>query len=584
VAFACLPSVELTRSLSVAMSGFLFLIGCCIVLDFDKAGPAFQFVGTYPVFFEYNIVFAFGLDGLSLVFLILTLFVFPFCFLSATTVDYYSRWYFVLLFSMEVLLLLTFSVLDLFYFYIFFESLLIPLFIMIGMWGSRARRVKAAYYFFLFAIFYVYTLFGTTSYFVLINSSISVSEQRVLWACFLLAFAVKMPLFPFHIWLPEAHVEAPTVGSILLASLLLKLGGYGLFRCTLSIVGGANGLYSPVVMFLGALGVLYGSLVTIRQADLKRVIAYSSVAHMNLTCLGIFSNCTAAIDGAIFMMLAHGVVSSALFFCVGVLYDRHHSRIFQYYSGFVLVMPVFSGLFLLFTLANMSFPGTANFVGEFLIFCGLAAYNPLALIFGASGIVLSAVYSIWVYNRVIFGTLWIRVVTRYLDVHLVENWILSLCGAVTFYMGIFAAPVLGYFQEYVFSLRAKPSAAELAANKKFWCDKFIITNMQTKHNKLSDEETLELAKALYDRMSTSPVGLQKMRLFNAPFEQLPGKPSAEKIEVEETQAEASLLAVYWVGLSAVILFPGHYPFDFLYGRSLFESVIIVIQEWLSGGQ
>lgn len=254
-----------------------------------------------------------------------------------------------------------------------------------------------------------------------------------------------MPLFPLHIWLPEAHVEAPTVGSMLLASLLLKLGGYGFLRFSVPLTLGSM-QYTPLVVLCSICGVIYGSLSTLRQIDLKRIIAYSSVAHMNLCMLGLFAYERQAVDGAVYLMVAHGVVSTALFFCVGVLYDRYHSRLLRYYGGLVTVMPLFSTAFFLFTLANMSFPGTSNFVGELLIFVGLFAKNNVTLLFATAGIVLSAAYSVWLFNRVVFGTLKTQYTTMFTDLTVRESTVFAALLLPMLVLGLASTPVLVFTQ------------------------------------------------------------------------------------------------------------------------------------------
>jgi len=304
----------------------------------------------------------------------------------------------------------------------------------------------------LFGLIYLYFVIGSTNYLVIARGMLDAEQQRLIWLCFFMAFAVKMPLFPFHIWLPEAHVEAPTVGSMLLASLLLKLGGYGFLRFSLLMLSEGSIYYAPVVSTTALLGVLYGSLSTIRQIDLKRVIAYSSVAHMNLVMLGLFSYNLQGVEGAIYLMVGHGVVSTALFFCVGVLYDRYHSRLIRYYGGLVSVMPLFSGLFFAFTLANMSFPGTSNFLGELLVFLGIFAKNSTVLLFATSGIVLAAVYSVWLYNRVVFGTLKTRYIRRFTDVNLREAVILLALLLPMIVLGVSANFVLNFLHPPVAAL------------------------------------------------------------------------------------------------------------------------------------
>jgi proton-translocating NADH-quinone oxidoreductase chain M len=410
------------------------LMGVVSCLKFNQSMVGFQFLLRCEAVPLRNLTFTLGADGISMLFLLLTLFIFPICFASSWTITTRSKAFFTYLLAMELLLVITFTTLDLFYFYVFFESLLIPMFIFIGVWGARSRKIKAAYLFFLYTLFgslimlfgvlYLYMLTGSTNYFVLLNIVLEQDQQYVIWLCFFMAFAVKMPLYPFHIWLPEAHVEAPTVGSMLLASLLLKLGGYGFLRFSLSMLSEGSIYYNALVTTLALLGVVYGSLSTIRQIDLKRIIAYSSVAHMNLVMLGLFSCSQQGIEGAIYLMLGHGVVSAALFFCIGVLYDRYHSRLLRYYGGLVSVMPLFSFFLFSFTLANMSFPGTSNFLGELLLFIGIFTKSSTTLLFATAGIVLSAVYSVWLYNRVTFGTLKTTYIARFSDITRREFFIL----------------------------------------------------------------------------------------------------------------------------------------------------------------
>ena len=429
---------------------------------FDKTNTNFQFIYQLPIIEQYNVDFIVGLDGVSLCFLLLTVFIFPLCWLSSINITYRFKDFIIYLLFIELFLILSFTVIDLLFFYIFFESVLIPMFLIIGIWGARSRKIKAAYYFFLytlfgslfmlFGIFYLHSITGTTDFRVLLNTEFTEKEQIYLWICFFLPFAIKIPMFPFHIWLPEAHVEAPTIGSVILASLLLKLGSYGFLRFTLPMLPYANGYFSPLIYTTATVSIVYASLVTIRQIDLKRIIAYSSIAHMNLIVLGLFSYTQQGIDGAIYLMIAHGVVSSALFFCVGVIYDRHHTRLIRYYGGLVQVMPMFSTFLLLFNLANMSFPGTSNFIGEFLILIGLFEKNSLVLLFAGSGIVLSAVYSIWLYNRIIFGTLKTRYLKNFSDLTSSEFWVLFILATAMLFLGLFSNPICSLTQSYTYFL------------------------------------------------------------------------------------------------------------------------------------
>jgi proton-translocating NADH-quinone oxidoreductase chain M len=344
-----------------------------------------------------------------------------------------------------LLLLLVFSVLDILLFYIFFEDIFIPMYLVIGIWGSRERKNWAAYMLFfytlcgslllLLGILYIYKVTGTFSIEYLLSYSFTDTEQFFLWLAFFLSFASKIPMFPLHIWLPEAHVEAPTVGSVLLAGILLKLGVYGFIRFSLPMFPIASLYFTPIVHTLCAAGVVYGSLAAVRQTDLKRIIAYSSVAHMNLIVIGIFSFNFLGVEGALLQSISHGFVSAALFFIVGMVYARYHTRSIYYYSGMVQIMPICSSFFLIFTMANIALPGTSSFVGEFLILMGIFKINFRIALIVVVSVVLCGSYSLWVYNRFSFGNLKHLYILKYSDLTFREFSILLPLLIFTLIMG-----------------------------------------------------------------------------------------------------------------------------------------------------
>lgn len=362
---------------------------------------------------SWNIVL--GIDGISLVFIILTTLLIPICILSSwDSVKILVKGYLISFLVIEILLIGVFTILDIFGFYILFEGVLIPMYLIIGIWGSREQKITAGYYFFfytligsvlmLIGILYLYSISGTTDYLTLLGYEIDPTAQKYLFLAFFASLAVKIPKFPFHIWLPQAHVEAPVAGSVILAGILIKLGGYGFIRFTIPLLPDASHYFAPLVFILGILAVIYASLTTLRQTDLKRIIAYSSVSHMGLVSLGIFTLTANGIMGSIFLQLAHGLVSSALFIIVTVLYDRHHTRLVKYYRGMTVTMPIYSFLFLFFTLANIAVPLSCNFVGEFLCLLAIFEVNTTVAILASLGIILSACYSLFLYNRVCFGS------------------------------------------------------------------------------------------------------------------------------------------------------------------------------------
>ena len=396
-------------------------------------------------------IYSFGIDGINITFIILTSFIFPLCVLGSW--DFLDKedpefvlMYLVNLLVLEFFILNAFCVLDMFYFFVFFEAILIPMIFIIGIWGPGDRTIKANYYFIfytlfgsaflLFSVILVMYEFGSTSYLVIYSSYISnIRLQIAIGLGFFFAFAIKIPMFPFHIWLPEAHVEAPTVGSVILASILLKLGGYGLIRF-FPIVPYALWYFNPTVITLSVIGILYSSLSTLRQVDLKKIIAYSSIAHMNLVVLGIFCFNFQSIQGSIFLMISHGLVSSALFFLVGFLYDRYSTKLLKYYGGLVLKMPVFGTFFFFFCICNLGFPGTSSFIGELLVLIGVSEKNMSLMIISASGMLFSTIYSMWMFNRVLFGTLKLVYIENYVDLLRREYYIILILIAATLFLGI----------------------------------------------------------------------------------------------------------------------------------------------------
>jgi proton-translocating NADH-quinone oxidoreductase chain M len=395
-----------------------FLSQCLLVTTSHLVGSLIP--NIYPWIFgdqiQTQLFFSFstGVDGISLFFLLLTTLVFPFCFLSLYKKVKSLKFYCFCLLFLESFLLFAFGVSDLLFFFFFFESVLLPMFFIIGIWGSGYQRIRAAYYFFFFtlagsvfslvAIFIVFTINGSTLFYIILNSGyIDWQVELLLFFFFGLGFSVKMPMFPLHTWLPEAHVQSPTEGSVILASLLLKLGGYGFLRLLIPGTGKATIFCYPIVATLAICGIIFCSMSASVQVDLKKLIAYSSAAHMNLIVLGIFSLNLQGIQGSLLLMLAHGFASSGLFFLIGFLYDRHHTRTINYYSGLAQSMPIYTTTLFLFILANVSFPLTANFVGEFLIFVGIMQKSFLSAFLSAFGvIVLSPIYSFFAFGRLAF--------------------------------------------------------------------------------------------------------------------------------------------------------------------------------------
>ena len=459
-------NINLIRSFGLFISFLTFFISLFLWLFFDRSYPRFQFVFDFIWVSSSNLNFSLAVDGISIFFVLLTTLLIPLCLLASwTSITKFYKEYVIAFLIMESFLILVFCVRDLLLFYIFFESVLIPMFIIIGVWGSRERKVRASYMFFLYtllgsvlmllSILYIYFQVGTTDYEMLLLYPFTFVEQRFIWLAFFASFASKIPMLPVHIWLPEAHVEAPTAGSVVLAGILLKLGSYGFLRFSLPLLPEASLYFTPFIFALSVVGVIYSSLTAIRQTDLKRIIAYTSVAHMNLVMIGLFSFTVVGLEGAILQSLSHGFVSSALFLIIGVIYDRHHTRMVSYYSGLVHTMPLFTIIFLIFTMANIALPGTSSFVGEFLILSGSFKVNTCVTFLGATGMVFGGGYSLWLFNRVCYGNLKIQYLSQFQDLTLKEFFVFLplLCG--TFVLGIYPELVLDVIHPSVQNLIAQ---------------------------------------------------------------------------------------------------------------------------------
>ena len=432
------------------ISLIIFFIFNFIWILFDPFEASFQFVYFIDLF-EYS--FLFGIDGISIFFIYLSTFLIPLCLLfsfynmkqkSISEIKRYQSFLFLTLF----LLIFVFSALDILVFYIMFEIILIPFFILIGISSYRKRRIHASYLFFFYtligsflmlvAIFSIYSYTGTSNIEVLLNNKYSFYRENIVWLTFFISFAIKIPMFPFHIWLPEAHVEAPTEGSVLLAGVLLKLGSYGFLRFLMPLFPNSTYYFSPLVILVSCLGIFYTSFVTLKQIDIKRIIAYSSVSHMNVCILGLFSFHSLGIAGSIHLMIAHGLVSGGLFFLVGMLYNRYHTKLLKYYSGLVYTMPLFSFFLFVFIVGNISFPLTSNFIGEFLIIVSLfLSFNYYALIFTVIGVFICTVYSLWLYNKLVFMIPKYKYIKYTNDLSFLECSLLLIILFFVFWLGIY---------------------------------------------------------------------------------------------------------------------------------------------------
>jgi NADH-quinone oxidoreductase subunit M len=428
-----------------------FVVSLLIWRDFDMASADFQFVERAD-WISGSITYHIGVDGISMLFVILTTFLMPLCILASwQSIETRVREYMIAFLVLETLMIGVFCALDLVVFYLFFEGGLIPMFIIIGVWGGK-RRVYASFKFFLYtllgsvlmllAIMAMYWQAGTTDIPTLLAFDFPASMQTWLWLAFFASFAVKMPMWPVHTWLPDAHVEAPTAGSVILAGVLLKMGGYGFLRFSIPMFPLASADLAPLVFALSIVAIIYTSLVAFAQEDIKKLIAYSSVAHMGFVTMGIFTLTAQGVQGGIFQMLSHGIVSGALFLCVGVIYDRMHTREISAYGGLADRMPLYAFAFMVFTMANVGLPGTSGFVGEFLTLTGAFKVNSWVALFATSGIILSAAYALWLYRRVVFGKLEKPSLAGILDLNAREIVVLAPLVALTILFGVYPKPLM----------------------------------------------------------------------------------------------------------------------------------------------
>ena len=428
-----------------------FFISLYLWYIFDPNITDFQFVENrswLPGFINYKV----GIDGISILFIVLSTLITPLCIISVNkTITTKLKEFLIAILIMESLMIGVFCSLDLVIFYLFFEGGLIPMFLIIGIWGG-ARRVYSAFKFFLFtllgsvlmliAIISIYWINGTTDIVELYNLGIGENYQNLLWLAFFSSFAVKTPMWPFHTWLPDAHVEAPTAGSVLLAAILLKMAGYGFIRFSIGLFPIASENFVPLIYVLSLVAIVYTSLVALMQEDMKKLIAYSSVAHMGYVTLGIFTVTQQSLEGGIVQMISHGLVSAALFLCVGVVYDRMHSRLIKTYGGLASIMPKYAVFFMVFTLAAIGLPGTSGFVGEFLILMGVFKKSFLVATIASLGVILAVAYMLWLYKRVIFGELINKNLVKMLDLNKSEIFILTCLAIPTLFFGFYPETLL----------------------------------------------------------------------------------------------------------------------------------------------
>jgi NADH-quinone oxidoreductase subunit M len=428
-----------------------FFLALFLWYSFDKNTADFQFIEETS-WINGFIKFKFGIDGISILFIVLTAFITPICIISCiSSIKKRLKEFLIAILVLETFMIGVFCSLDLVIFYLFFEAGLIPMFLIIGIWGGP-KRVYAAFKFFLFtllgsvlmlvAIISIYWITGTTDVVQIYEIKIPVEFQYLLWLAFFSSFAVKMPMWPVHTWLPDAHVEAPTAGSVILAAILLKMAGYGFLRFSIGMFPIASEYFIPLIYTLSIIAIIYTSLVALMQEDMKKLIAYSSVAHMGFVTLGIFTFTKQGIEGSIFQMLSHGIISAALFLCVGVLYDRVHSRLINSYGGIVNILPKYAFVFAIFMLGSLGLPGTSGFIGEILVLLGAFQKSFLAAILASIGIILGAAYMLWLYKRVVFGKLEKKELLELNDLNYSETVILFSLAILTLVFGFYPNLIL----------------------------------------------------------------------------------------------------------------------------------------------
>jgi len=427
-----------------------FFLSLFLWFFFDTTTSEFQFIEK-KVLIENLINFQLGVDGISILFIVLTTFITPICIFSGiNSIKFKIKDFLIAILVMETFMLGVFCSLDLIVFYLFFEGGLIPMFLIIGIWGG-SNRVYAAFKFFLYtllgsvlmlvAIISIYWITGTTDIIKLTDIRIPQEFQYLLWLAFFSSFAVKLPMWPVHTWLPDAHVEAPTAGSVILAAILLKMAGYGFIRFSLGLFPVASDYFTPLIFSLSVIAIIYTSLIALMQDDMKKLIAYSSVAHMGFVTIGIFSLNKQGLDGSIIQMISHGLISAALFLCVGVLYDRYQSRMISSYGGLSSTMPKYAVVFMIFTLAALGLPGTSGFIGEFLVLIGVFQKNIIVAVLASVGVILAAVYMLWLYRRVFFGKIINAEIKLMKDLNQPEVFIFLSLVLLTIFFGVYPDPL-----------------------------------------------------------------------------------------------------------------------------------------------